>query len=56
MFQLPDDGWHSWGDSFFAGLLDGAYKGACSHLNRPLIGDLRQISAFHEMCLWVRMG
>lgn len=52
--QLPDDGWHSWGDSFFAGLLDGAYKGACSHLNRPLIGDLRQISAHYYLILSLR--
>ena len=45
VFQLPDDGWNSWGKIFFAGMLDEAYKGAYSHFNRPLIGDLRRISA-----------
>lgn len=54
VFQLPEDGWNSWGDSFFASMLDEAYKGACSHFNRPIIGDLRQISADYYLFLSLR--
>eukprot|EP00435_Cladocopium_sp_Y103_P055862 s142_g18.t1 len=54
VFQLPDDRWINWGGKFFADLLDEAYRAGCLNLNRPCIGDLRQISADYYLILSLR--